>query len=831
MNRMMRRAAALVAALGMLSSEASAVAVSSPMIAATEMPALNSVLLKNSGAIKDAEKELRIPVKELNMGEFVVITLYGQPGQEFNGEFDNITEEDQFNAPSEAIEEDGKYKFTFTAPFDMDAFVFKVSYSGPDITYDLAYNLENNEYNLSVPVTDLKRNETVHVTLYGQAGQEFTPSFDFSEQDVEMGAAKLIPSKPMKLNEDGEFVFSFKAPWAMDPFAFNVLHQNSPITYFIEYERQGEPSTEPTETEPTETTTEAPTEPQTEPPTDPPTEPPREDPTEAKRFVDGEDNWSFSNSDDNFTHGYYYINSEDEKKLLDGLTYSEQEAVLDLLNSYWGGSCYGLAASSILAANNIYSPNTIYSGAEHLHDIPGPPSDKIQSFINYHFAMQVTDYVQQKVCENFYEEDEGKKIKQLLDCLEDGSPTLLCYHGYFYLWSWGGHAVVAYGVENGSYKYDGHTYDTRIVTYDNNAVKFNADYCLYIDTKTNQWTLPAYELNTSYGSILGLISDDMDIVNYHSYFREDAGKTNSTGSYISVLKSLDLGDDCSIKKVAIDDGNWSINSSGEEEDEIKRFSSFDASNYQSSEEAPKTMEFALKDSSSGYLTHVTEPREQKMSIRYPDSMLKAEASNSDAVIFDPSGFIQVTGEDTNYILSMILNEDEDGRNWHKISVAGVNADTMTIEKTDDVAGGVILSADCFQNVSVSIVGEADVPVVTFSTDSKKVLVTESAASPALEIREDSNGDGTFDAVVSTFTLGDIDADATINAQDAAKILVEAANLGAGGDSTFDETQQSAADVNGDTKFDASDAASILQYAAYLGSGGSQFLQEFLNSIQ
>ena len=83
------------------------------------------------------------------------------------------------------------------------------------------------------------------------------------------------------------------------------------------------------------------------------------------------------------------------------------------------------------------------------------------------------------------------------------------------------------------------------------------------------------------------------------------------------------------------------------------------------------------------------------------------------------------------------------------------------------------------------------------------------------------------AVAPEAGLGDVNADNTADATDAAMILVAAAAQGAGEDSGFSETQATAADVNDSGSFDATDAALVLQYAAYAGAGGTQTFEEFL----
>jgi hypothetical protein len=77
-------------------------------------------------------------------------------------------------------------------------------------------------------------------------------------------------------------------------------------------------------------------------------------------------------------------------------------------------------------------------------------------------------------------------------------------------------------------------------------------------------------------------------------------------------------------------------------------------------------------------------------------------------------------------------------------------------------------------------------------------------------------------------LGDINGDNNINANDAAQVLVVAAQIGAGYSDILTDAQKKAADINGDGKINAEDAAIILQYAAAVGAGYSDIkLTDFI----
>lgn len=78
-----------------------------------------------------------------------------------------------------------------------------------------------------------------------------------------------------------------------------------------------------------------------------------------------------------------------------------------------------------------------------------------------------------------------------------------------------------------------------------------------------------------------------------------------------------------------------------------------------------------------------------------------------------------------------------------------------------------------------------------------------------------------------FSLGDVSGDGSINAHDAAMILIEAARIGTGGQSSLTSIQQKVADVNGDGIINAVDASAILRYAAGVGTGKNDPIEKYI----
>ena len=234
-------------------------------------------------------------------------------------------------------------------------------------------------------------------------------------------------------------------------------------------------------------------------------------PPADNKFTDSINNWSFANSSSNFGNNYY-ISQEYKNKLLSGLKRTEQADIEKILSKQFGGSCYGMAATSILSCYGILDPSDYQAGANFLHDIKRPPTNDVKSLINYYYALQVTDEVYQHTTQALYYSTEKEKIQKLLSELEDDSPVLLTF-----FFSRGGHAVVAYDVEYGSYVKNKKSYNAKVVIYDNNSVDYDDNYCMYINTSNNSWIIPYYSADSTSDATLGLTTDNLDIINYHGY--------------------------------------------------------------------------------------------------------------------------------------------------------------------------------------------------------------------------------------------------------------------------------------------------------------------------
>ena len=544
------------------------------------------------------------------------------------------------------------------------------------------------------------------------------------------------------------------------------------------------------------------TQPTTEPPTEETTEPATE-PSREKKFVEGGDNWSFSNSRTNFGANYF-LKDSDYKTLMNGLNNTEKEIIYDAVrNKTWDGSCYGMAVTSILASNGILKPENYENGANFIHDIPAPPSDAVKSLINYYFMLQQTDLISSLTKQAQYETEE-EKLQKLVSCLEDESPTLLSFFGNFYgsKRNQGGHAVVAYGVDYGTYSYNGKAYNGKILIYDNIKVDYDASYCLYFNSHDWKWTIPYYQLDSETGAVLGMITDDISVLNYHGLL---SGSTPAnTGAFIAQLNSGTLNDNYALHKVSYASGKWM--SSASSEDDIRPFSSLgeDSKN--------GDMLFALKDTKSGYMMQRTDKAgTMNLSMHYENTLMNLSASKGIEANFAPDGCIALDGENTDYELKIVLNEGELVTDWYSFSVNGGNTDAVALEKAKN---GYILSSSDMKNIIAEAYNDEEDAFVNFSTDADSVFLYEIDKN-TIGVKIDSNGDGTYDKLIAQTPesiTGDANLDGTVDILDV--ITINKAVLGK---ETLTRHQNEFSDVNQNGVPDSSDALAVLKYIVGLTS--------------
>jgi len=129
------------------------------------------------------------------------------------------------------------------------------------------------------------------------------------------------------------------------------------------------------------------------------------------------------------------------------------------------------------------------------------------------------------------------------------------------------------------------------------------------------------------------------------------------------------------------------------------------------------------------------------------------------------------------------------------------------------------------------------PVTTTTkpvTTTTKITTTTTTKTPVTTtVKATTTAKTTTTPVVTTtpvttiISIGDIDNNKSINANDASMILAEYAIIATNGNPIFSEAQMKAADINNDGEVNAIDASLVLAYYAHISTGGSLSIKDFI----
>ena len=252
-------------------------------------------------------------------------------------------------------------------------------------------------------------------------------------------------------------------------------------------------------------------------------------------FVWGRDNWSFDNTSINYPYKYT-VNDQVMGIMTNELCLSESD-YNNLQNNIvgdnyygWGGSCYGMSVSLILAKEGYLSPTVYYGDAvtSNYKPVKGTEQDNVISAINFiqelqgncSFTSLKSDAINHR--SDYTNKQYFEKVEEFFDNNNDNNSLIqLSYSG-----TWGAHAVVAYGYEGYYYHSDqtNLTYNKRLLIYDPNYGSKNIVYkesCIYYNDDGN-WLCPYWNTTQDNGQIRNMIlhtsvTDTHDIMSGKSW--------------------------------------------------------------------------------------------------------------------------------------------------------------------------------------------------------------------------------------------------------------------------------------------------------------------------
>ncbi len=508
-------------------------------------------------------------------------------------------------------------------------------------------------------------------------------------------------------------------------------------------------------------------------------------------FQWGRDNWDFTNSSTFFTHNNYHISDDLLSLLRSNMTNTEYNEALQLKNEEWGGSCYGMSALAVLAKAG-YLPYSSYTyGADCLHQMDSPDkNERVESLINYYFLLQMKKCIQQEFLKGLMSSRE-EMIKSIIEQLKTSPEIIICYQQE----NWGGHAVTATGVTYGNWSILGANYQGRIEILDpNRSMNYDQNVCIYFNTSTYHWIIPAYAVISNYGGVISMASSDIGLINSGGFLEGTPGYNYDETDHIYNLELTDIAPVHNISKIRKVGKNYVMSNS--ENDDIFPYTLFPTG----ASTANEKQGYILKDEKSGYRISQSSPHSISAVMHYNDRTITAECENATQVTFHPSGYVS-TGNDSNDCkFTMVTNEEYCPNDWYTIEVSGKNS--MTLEANNE---GYVVSGSKLNNVILTLSDDEEKTRYRFSAGNSSVLISETAEG-SVKLSADMDHNGTFETPVSAGEVtetewGDANEDGVLNVRDAAYI----ARMLAYG---LVEKLPATADANLDSKINVRDAAWI-----------------------
>ena len=336
----------------------------------------------------------------------------------------------------------------------------------------------------------------------------------------------------------------------------------------------------------------------------------------------------------------------------------------------------------------------------------------------------------------------------------------------------GTHAVVGMDELSGNWTFDGISYDTCIVTYDSNCVKqgtetsaFKDDACIYINSETKQFCIPAYEASSENGDVLLYASDDDSLLTYKAPIRGTT-KTNTDVSEIVKLEFFNGRKDQMDLSSTTEDGQtydfWKLGKVNYGE-----YIFFGKGSSFHLEKNERASGFAFSIDGEGYRLRMEQYDREDPELKGVGSKCKIDFSK-DGVTY--------TNTDTQKIaLSYIFTYDEGNYNFTPVSRSTIAIEvapnqTVTVSKQD--TGFAITGGGEVYVQTMPMIAHKDLTAFSKSHSyeefldwvgsyfinfirSKDVLLQFNTEKECSELVYDFDGDGVFDDAPM---LGDTDGD-------------------------------------------------------------------------
>ena len=501
--------------------------------------------------------------------------------------------------------------------------------------------------------------------------------------------------------------------------------------------------------------------------------------------------------------------------------------------AYKGGLCFGMTAISVLVHNGELTPGDLQEGAETLYDVT--LTDDVDALIAYYNSLQLYTEVELAVIAAPAMLTKEEHTDMFLDCAARCKEKGTYFMAGIATKKGGTHAVVGMDELSGNWTFDGISYDTCIITYDSNCVKqgtetsaFRDDACIYINSETKQFCIPAYEASTENGDVLLYASDDDSLLTYKAPIRGTT-KTNTDVSETVKLQFHTGGKDQMQLSSTTKDGQtydfWKLSKVN-----YGDYIFFGKGSSFHLEKNERASGFAFSIKGEGYRLRIEQYSRIDSELKKVGSKCKMDFSK-DSVTY--------TNTDTQKItMSYIMEYDEGSYKFAPVASSTIVIDvppnqTITVSKQDT---GFAITGDGEVLVqAIPTVAQKDIDAFDGSHEefldwfgsyfinfvrSKDVLLQFNTEKECSELVYDFDGDGVFDDAPM---LGDADGDGKPYEPNdiywTALHIAEKAVIGHGSRRYYQGyVPNIEADTDNDGNIDTSDLFDIMYECALRGAG-------------
>ena len=433
-------------------------------------------------------------------------------------------------------------------------------------------------------------------------------------------------------------------------------------------------------------------------------------------FIEGvkldRDAFSFANDKENFTYNdklsinTYYMNNNFANILaarlntLYGYNSPELAAVLNIKNSAWGGSCFGMSAVVALDKlgkidfNNNFS-NQSASNKNTMYKVEIPNTNSaVESGINYYHVLQALD----DVAGSFVTPD-ASDATQLVNAVKNNGVVMLGFKFYGKVnnvYDTRGHAVlVDKVVQTSTSGYKLYCYDSRFpgqhvqitisgantssctMTYVQPNSDGNGDITEYLYIADfdvfDDFDLDGYDNETSYptaSSLSASVSTDSETTSTSS------DEINTRNGYTRI--SVDSSNDFTITNAA---GETIIY----EDDEFSGTMNIAAKSFVVGGLGPVEYVFYVNPSDSFTISASAQSEIKRFTLRTADSFFAASGTGIEQAVIDQNQTLTLSGDNMDYDSTVYVGSAQ----TNSLRMTGSGESNVTFEKDDD---GVVIYA-------------------------------------------------------------------------------------------------------------------------------------------